>query len=221
MKHDLDPEQSLLDLVVLMPAGTETTITAIRSILLHILTSPTAYYKLKEKISNGIKAGRISKPIKNEQAKDMPYLQAIINEGIRVDPPLVNGLTKQVPPGGDTICGKFVPEGVEIHCNSVTMLRNTEVFGEDAEVFRPERFLDCDAELKIYRQRVVDLAFGHGRWLCLGKTLAMIELNKIFVELLRVFDFQIVNAEEPWKRTVYSTSIVKDFDLRIWENLLD
>lgn len=63
------------------------------------------------------------------------------------------------------------------------MLRNTEVFGADAEVFRPERFLDCDAELRVYRLRAVDLAFGHGRWLCLGKTLAMIELNKIFVEV--------------------------------------
>lgn len=60
---------------------------------------------------------------------------------------------------------------------------NTEVFGADAEVFRPERFLECDDKQRAYMLKTVDLIFGHGRWLCLGKPLAVIELNKIFVEV--------------------------------------
>lgn len=82
-----------------------------------------------------------------------------------------------------TVCGKFVPEGTEVHINVISMLLNTEIFGEDAEVFRPERFLECDEKQKAYMLKTVDLSFGHGRWLCLGKPLAIIELNKVFVEV--------------------------------------
>ncbi|KAI3393279.1 hypothetical protein diail_4489 [Diaporthe ilicicola] len=177
--------------------------------------------RLKQEIAEGIKAGRISQPITNDQAKEMPYLQAVISEGMRIVPPVINGVPKEVPPGGDTICGKFVPEGTEVHLNFTAMLMNTEVFGADAEVFRPERFLECDAKQKAYMLKTIDLTFGYGRWLCLGRPLALIELNKIFVELLRVFDFQISNAEQPWRRRVYSASIISDFGLRVWENPLD
>ncbi|KAG8160751.1 hypothetical protein KVR01_009015 [Diaporthe batatas] len=216
-----DKKSCELDLAILMPAGTETSVTVIRGVLLHILSSPTVYQQLKQDIADGIKDGRISRPITNGQAKAMPYLQAVINEGMRMTPPVINGFAKKVPPGGDTICGKFVPEGTEIHANYVSMLNNPEVFGDDSDLFRPERFLECDKERRSYMLKTVDLAFGYGRWLCLGKPLAVIELNKIFVELLRAFDFQICNAENPWRRKVYSASVMPQFDLRFWENSLD
>ncbi|POS69670.1 hypothetical protein DHEL01_v211938 [Diaporthe helianthi] len=221
IKRGHSPEQCELDLSILMPAGTETTVTVIRGVLLHMLSSPTVYQRLKQEIADGIKTGQISRPITNDQAKAMPYLQAVISEGMRVVPAVINGFGKKVPPGGDTICGKFVPEGTEVHGNWVSMLMNPEVFGEDSQLFRPERFLECDEKQKTYMLKTVDLSFGYGRWLCLGKSLANIELNKIFVELLRVFDFQIYDAETPWKRKVYSASVISEFDLRIWENPLD
>lgn len=80
-----------------------------------------------------------------------------------------------------------MPEGTEIHMNCISMLMNTDVFGEDTEVFRPERFLERDDKQKAYMLKTIDLIFGYGRWLCLGKPLAMIELNKIFVEVCYVF----------------------------------
>lgn len=98
-------------------------------------------------------------------------------------PPAITGFPKKVPAGGDTICGKFVPEGTDIFVNLWSMLHNKEVFGPDADVFRPERFLECSDEKKLELMRKIDLAFGHGRWQCPGKTLAWLELNKIFVEV--------------------------------------
>ena len=98
-------------------------------------------------------------------------------------PPLVSGFPKQVPPEGDTICGKFVPGGTDISVNIYAMMRDKQVFGEDADVFRPERFLECDSDKKALLLKHVDLAFGFGRWQCAGKLLAWMELNKIFVEV--------------------------------------
>lgn len=107
-----------------MPAGTETSVTAMRGTLLNLLSSPSTYQKLKQEIADGIKEGRISKPITCEEAKSLPYLQvsfqsydseqcvymarltmylkAVIYEGMRMVPPVINGFEKTVPPGGDT-----------------------------------------------------------------------------------------------------------------------
>ncbi|RYP55779.1 hypothetical protein DL771_012370 [Monosporascus sp. 5C6A] len=183
LKHGLSPAEAEMDLSIQMPAGTETSITTIRGILMYLMISPRVYQKLKKEIADGIHDGRISSPIKNSEAKALPYLQAVIIEGMRMAPPLVFGFAKEVPPGGDIICGKAVPAGTEVYVNPMSLMRDQDVFGHDAEIFRPERFIDCNDDTKAKRMKVVDLNFGYGRWLCLGKALAWIELNKIFVEV--------------------------------------
>ncbi|KAI1327688.1 cytochrome P450 [Xylariaceae sp. FL0255] len=219
ISHGLTRRECELELAVQVPAGSETSTTAIRAILLHLLSSPQAYQKLRNEIDDGIRDGRISSPITNEEAKRLPYLQAVLNEGIRMVPPATTGFPKRVPAGGDTICGKFVPEGTDIFVNLWSMLRNKEVFGPDADVYRPERFLECDSERRSELLRNVDLAFGHGRWQCPGKTMAWLELNKIFVELLRVCDLQIAHPQSPWRCRGYSSFLIDDFLVRAIERV--
>ncbi|KAI1456394.1 cytochrome P450 [Annulohypoxylon moriforme] len=217
IKHGLSPRECELELAVQVPAGSETSTTAIRGIMLYLLSAPNVYLKIQREITVGIRNGRISSPITQEEAKKLPYLQAIIYEGLRMVPPSTIGFPKKVPRGGDKICGKFVPGGTDIFVNLWSMLRNKEVFGEDADMFRPERFLECDDSKRAWLIKNVDLAFGHGRWMCPGKTLAWLELNKIFVELLRNFDFQIVNPEAPWRCRGYTSCLINDFWVRIME----
>ncbi|KAI1152795.1 cytochrome P450 [Nemania diffusa] len=217
INHGMTRRECELELAVQVPAGSETSTTAIRGIMLHLLSSPQAYKKLQDEIAAGVREGRISSPITNEEAKRLPYLQAVINEGLRMVPPAITGFPKKVPGGGDILCGKFVPEGTDIFVNLWSMLRNKEVFGYDADVFRPERFLECDEEKRFELMRNIDLAFGHGRWQCPGKTLAWLELNKIFVEILRICDLQIVNPQAPWRCRGYSSFLIDDFWVRLIE----
>ncbi|RYP54061.1 hypothetical protein DL768_001063 [Monosporascus sp. mg162] len=175
LKHGISPAEAEIDLSIQVPAGTETSISTIRGILMYLMASPSIYQKLKKEIADGIQDGRIS--------TDTPCTEAVINEGMRMAPPLTAGFPKEVPPGGDIICGKAVPAGTEVHINFVSLMRDQDVFGHDVEIFRPERFIDCDDDTKAKRMKVVDLNFGHGRWLCLGKALAWMEINKIFVEV--------------------------------------
>ncbi|KAI1370653.1 cytochrome P450 [Hypoxylon crocopeplum] len=217
IRHGLSRRECELELGIQLPAGSETSTTAIRGIMLYLVSAPNVYRKLQEEITSGIRDGHISSPITQEEAKKLPYLQAVIQEGLRMVPPATTGFPKKVPAGGDTICGMFVPEGTDIFVNLWSMLRNKEVFGEDADLFRPERFLDCDEAKKAQLAKNIDLAFGHGRWMCPGKTLAWLELNKMFVELLRNFDFQIVNPESPWRCRGYSSFLIDDFWIRVME----
>ncbi|KAI1761555.1 cytochrome P450 [Hypoxylon sp. FL1150] len=220
IEHGLSRRECELELAVQVPAGSETSTTAIRGIMLYLVSAPSVYRKLQQEISTGIEHGLISEPISQEEAKRMPYLQAVIHEGIRMVPPATTGFPKKVPEGGDIICGKFVPAGTDVFVNMWSMMRNREVFGEDADIFRPERFLECDQVKKAELIKNIELAFGHGRWMCPGKTLAWFELNKIFVELLRNLDFQIVSPESPWICRGYSSFMIDEFWLRVMDRNL-
>ena len=71
--------------------------------------------------------------------------------------------------------------------------RSTIIFGPDANVYRPERWLDA-SEAQLQRmERNNELIFGYGRFKCLGQIVALMELNKVFVEVRRLFPSQ----EEP------------------------
>lgn len=165
-------------------AGSETTASVIRVTVLHILSAPMVYHRLKNEVKEAIKDGRVShQPIEIEEAKRLPYLQAVIYEGMRMRSPAPGLYPKVVPAGGDTLCGKFVPEGTAIGMNTSAMLASTRHFGEDANLFRPERFLEVDDTKRSEMQRNVELIFGNGRWMCAGRPVAYMELNKIFFEV--------------------------------------
>ncbi|KAK0610609.1 cytochrome P450 [Bombardia bombarda] len=188
--------------------------------MLYIASTPHVYARLKAEIADAIKTGRISSPITNQEAQKLPYLQAVLYEGLRIMPSTTTGFSKRVPEGGDTICGAFVPAGTEVYPNLRALLLDTDVYGEDVHVFRPERWLECSAEQRALMTRPVDLLFGHGRWQCPGRTLAWMEYNKVFVEMLRNFDVQIARPERPWVLKAYSALVISDFGILLREGRL-
>lgn len=119
----------------------------------------------------------------DQECRNLPYLQACIKEGLRVRPPANAILGRIVPPEGDTIAGKFVPGGTGIGLNFGAVLKNKEVFGSEAHMFRPERWLKGDEATKYKMERTGELAFNVGRFMCMGKMIALMELNKCLVEV--------------------------------------
>ena len=63
------------------------------------------------------------------------------------------------------------------------MMRARDIWGDDAGVFRPERWLEMRDEEKREREAIVELAFGSGRYRCLGRRLAGVELVKVVGEV--------------------------------------
>lgn len=96
--------------------------------------------------------------------------------------PVNFGFPKRVPASGDTICGIFLPAGTDVYVNYHSMMRSQEIFGEDADTFRPERFLGGGPNVA-QMIKTIELAFGNGRFMCLGKVLAWLEMNKLFIEV--------------------------------------
>lgn len=165
-------------------AGADSTATAVRCIFLHIATNPLIYHRLRSEILEADQRGLISSPvITNAEALKLPYLQACIKEGLRIWPPLTGLMTKQAPPEGDTFKGQFIPGGTDIAYSAWGTHHNKKTFGEDADVYRPERWLEKTGEELQRMERSVECVFGSGRYGCLGKQVAFIELNKVYVQV--------------------------------------
>ncbi|KAE9370024.1 pisatin demethylase [Stipitochalara longipes BDJ] len=211
IRHGLTQREAEAEAVLQFFAGAETSAVAIRATLLYITTNPQVYNALIAEFSGAT----ISDPITDEEARKLPYLQAVIKEGLRLFPPITGLSLKLVPPGGDTLKGVFVPGGTTIGWSPFGMMRDTEVWGADAKLFRPERWFEGNAEERKRREMNVDMVFGYGKYLCLGKNVAFMELNKIFVQLLRNFDFAVVDPTQPWKTFNVGLHIQSDMWMRV------
>jgi cytochrome P450 len=66
-------------------------------------------------------------------------------------------------------------------------------------------------------ERNAELTFGYGRFKCLGQPVALMELNKVFVELLRRFDIAIVDPSKPWSSDSRGIFLQKNFWVRVTE----
>jgi cytochrome P450 len=95
-------------------AGSDTSATIIRVVFLYLITSPIMMGKFRAEMEDGIKQGKISSPIRDSEARQLPYLQACIKEALRLWPPVTGLLQKVVPPEGDTFNGIFIPGGTFI-----------------------------------------------------------------------------------------------------------
>lgn len=163
-------------------AGSDTTATTIRTTMLYIMTNPQIYKKLQSEIDSTTRKGRV---ISDEQARTLPYLQSVIKEGARMCPPATGILSKRTPPEGDTINGRFVPGGVDIGQCIWGVQRSKDVYGQDSMLFRPERWLEANGEQLENMEKSLGLVWGYGKYSCLGKNIAFLELNKAFFEVSR------------------------------------
>lgn len=184
LQHGLTREEAEGEALVNIIAGSDTTATSIRTTMLYLMSSPQVYRKLAHEVRTAAAEGRLSTPITDEEARSLPYLQAVIKEGLRVFPPVAGLMPTVVPPGGDVIHGVPVPEGTEIGWSSFGVQHNKGVYGVDADTFRPERWLEIkDQERLRAMTSTWELVFKYGKWQCLGRSVALMELNKMFVEV--------------------------------------
>ncbi|KAF4333077.1 cytochrome P450 monooxygenase oxidoreductase [Fusarium beomiforme] len=168
-------------------AGSDTTSISLTSIIFNLIKYPKALERLHSEIKEHETQGTISDPIKFSEANQLPYLQAVIKEGLRMHPATGLSLGRVVPPEGSTLAGQYFPPGTVVGINSWVAHANTKVFGHDADVFRPERWLD---QPELVREReAYFMTFGQGSRTCLGKNISLMELSKAVPQIVRHFDF--------------------------------
>ncbi|PNP61469.1 hypothetical protein FNYG_13756 [Fusarium nygamai] len=168
-------------------AGSDTTSISLTSIIFNLIKHPRVLQQLRAEIQDHESRGTVSDPITFAEANKLPYLQAVIKEGLRMHPATGLSLGRVVPQDGATLAGRYFPAGTVVGINAWVAHANTKVFGHDAHVFRPERWLDYPELVK--EREAYFMAFGQGSRTCLGKNISLMELSKAVPQIVRHFDF--------------------------------
>ena len=95
-----------------MVAGSDTTAITLSAILYYLLRNPACLDRLKSEIGVFASLGKLSASPTFKESQQMPYLQAVIKEALRVHPATGLPIERVVPPGGSTIAGFHFPSGV-------------------------------------------------------------------------------------------------------------
>ncbi|EXJ54980.1 uncharacterized protein A1O5_12891 [Cladophialophora psammophila CBS 110553] len=179
-------------------AGSDTTALILTSLFYYLLKNPATLEKAVEELDCADKEGRLSEYVTWREASKLSYMQACIKEATRMHPPIGLILERYVPKGGIALSGHYFPEGTIVGVNAWVTARNKEVYGEDCNCFRPERWLEASEEELAAMERG-NLAFGHGKRGCLGKSIALLEVSKLVPQLLRHYEFSFARPDLEWK----------------------
>ncbi|PWY97649.1 cytochrome P450 [Testicularia cyperi] len=207
-KERYSMKQVLLIASSVMSAGSDTTATSLTTFFGYLLDNPQCYAKLRAEIDSAVEEGRLSAPVKYAKGAQLEYLQACIKESLRLHPPISMDLPRYVPAGGAVVGNRWaVPAGTTVGISPYVLHRNKEAFGHDADIFRPERWLEGGEEGRKRLERF-NMTFGGGSRACIGKNISLMELSKIIPEILMRFDIR--KAANPSTSTIpHSNATVK------------
>ncbi|KAJ7108499.1 cytochrome P450 [Mycena epipterygia] len=205
-RTNLSEEEMLAQMQTIMQAGHETTATTMSWTVFELSKQPEVQAKLRAEILATERAmhARGDTEFTYADFEAMPYTIAVMKETFRFHPVAYNTnreaardevlpLSKPlVTKSGKTITEIPIPKNTLLVVSIAGYNRNPDVFGEDAHVFRPERWLDgtvqTSTSLGVYGNL---MTFGSGHRACIGWRFAVYEYQTFLVELVKNFEFSM------------------------------
>ncbi|CAN9099470.1 unnamed protein product [Alternaria alternata] len=186
MQH-LDDELVQAEASDILIAGSDTTATTLAVAVQAIIENPTIFTNLKNEMKDaGITAEHDFDLLRLEQ---LPYLTACVKEALRCAMAVPGRLPRVVPNGTKPLVvdEKVIPVGTIVGMSAYSMHYNESIWGEDARVFNPFRWLVADAkDLERYL-----VTFSKGARQCLGINIAYAEITLTLAMLVARFRFTI------------------------------
>ncbi|KAL0719115.1 hypothetical protein Bca4012_068439 [Brassica carinata] len=172
--------------------GTDTSVQTTQWAMAEILNNHKVLDKLREEIDSAVGCSRL---IQEMDLPNLPYLQAVVKEALRLHPP--GPLLVRKFQEGCEIKGFYIPEKTILVINAYAVMRDPDSW-KDPDDFKPERFLSSKEDEK--HQELKFLPFGGGRRACPGGNLSQIIVGTAIGVMVQCFDWKIeggkVNMEE-------------------------
>ncbi|XP_010695803.3 cytochrome P450 76AD1 [Beta vulgaris subsp. vulgaris] len=177
-------------LVDIFDAGTDTTSSTFEWVMAELIRNPEMMEKAQEEIKQVL--GK-DKQIQESDIINLPYLQAIIKETLRLHPPTVFLLPRKADTDVE-LYGYIVPKDAQILVNLWAIGRDPNAW-QNADIFSPERFIGCEIDVK--GRDFGLLPFGAGRRICPGMNLAIRMLTLMLATLLQFFNWKLEGDISP------------------------
>ena len=179
----LSPKEVIISSTTLIAAGFEATTSGVLTVVRCVVEYPEYQELLRDEIKDYFNEDS-SEPI-FDQLKNMKFMEAFIKESVRLNQPAPSTLSRRTMK--DTVIGNglHVEKDTYVMVNSQTILRNKEIWGEDADKFRPERFFELTPE-----QNSAYLVFGAGYRVCPGMQVGIIMAKLVVIRLLQKYSLK-------------------------------
>ena len=175
---------------LLIIAGSDTTATTLTFLMYHMAINPLLGKKLCEELA----AHEIydSDSISVNNVRDLPYLNALIRETLRLHPPVPSVLVRDTPPEGIQFGDIALPGGIQVSTPNYSIQRDPRAFVQPDE-FIPERW---STRPELILNRNAFFPFSIGAFACVGKQLAYNEMRTVAASLTLSFEVRLAEGED-------------------------
>ncbi|CAE6371415.1 unnamed protein product [Rhizoctonia solani] len=201
-QEGLDREAMIGHMNVLIFAGHETTSSVIARILDILSNSPKVQDKLRNEVLEW----------KKEEVLELPYLDAVVKEALRLYPPAsylgrvceedtVVPLSYPISTASGTITSLPIRKGTRLALSVIFSNRDEKIWGKRAGEFWPERWLESEQLGDPGLQSVYSsiMTFGVGQYACIGFKFAVMEIKIMIAQLVKSFKFEPSGEDYAWE----------------------
>ncbi len=167
-------------------AGSDTTAITLRAVFYFLMKHPDKLEKLLQELGDA-DLGPKDHIVSWDQARDLPYLSAVIQESLRMHPAVGLPLERIVPAHGLQVGDSFIPAGTIVGTTAWALHSKEAIFGSEPLTYRPERWLEV-SDAKRSEMNNALFSFGMGSRTCIGKNISLLEMHKLVPTMLRQFE---------------------------------
>ncbi|KAH7140458.1 benzoate 4-monooxygenase cytochrome P450 [Dactylonectria estremocensis] len=176
------------DMQLIAVAGSDTTATTLTCLFFLLATNKSACSKLHEEIDRFLLT---SIELNHSSISRLKYLQACIDETLRLFPPVPSGLQRMTPASGLQIGEMFIPGNTIVTVPSYTLYRDERFFASPDD-FIPERWTEIP---ELVKNASVFAPFSVGRYSCVGKQLGLMEVRYVTSLVLQRFNIDLAHKD--------------------------
>ncbi|KAI1186008.1 cytochrome P450 monooxygenase-like protein [Nemania serpens] len=202
-RNTMSEKEIMSQTSTLIIAGSETTATSLTGTTWFLLQNPSCMENLQKEIRSSFTS---VDEITGDSTANLPYLHAVIEEGLRMFPPVPFALPRTSP--GAEIDGHYIPKGTVVSVSPLNMTRDPR-YWKDGESFRPERWVGEG----FHDQKKASQPFSTGPRACLGINLAYLEMRLALAKLVWLYDWELAVPRDEWVRDCKMRILWKKADL--------
>ncbi|KAF8989678.1 high nitrogen upregulated cytochrome P450 monooxygenase 2 [Cyathus striatus] len=172
-------------------AGSDTTATVLSNIFFNLIIHRNIYDRLRAEVEEYYPRSEGVGPTENmSKLVEMPLLNGVINEALRLYPPVPVWVQRSVDEGrGGKLAGSiFIPDGTAVNIPPYAIHRDPRYFSPDPDSFIPDRWIKVDSSYET--NQAAFIPYSTGPMNCAGKLLAQLELRVVVASLVRDLDFK-------------------------------
>ncbi|KAK8192010.1 putative cytochrome P450 [Phyllosticta capitalensis] len=174
-------------------AGADTTSITLTNAFYYLALNPEPYRQLQATLDAIFPGGPST--FEYDGVRDVPLLEGIINESMRLKPPVPSGNPRETPAGGIQIGEQWVPGGVNIVIPQWVVQRDERYF-EQADKFIPERWIPGGDKAWMVKDKNAFFPMYVGMYHCAGKQLALWEMRSVIARVALQFDISLAPGED-------------------------